>query len=1024
MLPDPHELIKLTVDILIDQIEKRGPGLMKKVQEEIRNSRKKQIYVPRVESVNRESEQRAIQSALNSKRRLHLLYFVGEGGAGKTRLLQMAEQYIKLGGKTSSRMRWGGLHDFYHTELHSVIALQQAIVNGLDEMDVHFSEFRKSFAQFNRLIADGLPTIEAERQKLNDLFFEEYKAFAKQYRPVFAFDTLESLTHESDWVESLCKVDDVPIASREWIMRQIEGLENSVVLMAGRPDPVFRKDLELANRNHHGQLEIIELGGLTREDSRQFLTMLLREAPAPVKPLIEKSDQLWQITRGLPVHLALAVDLASRAQFLVNDDATQSESAEAFGQSLVSEIFSVENSESRLFFLLALTRRGMTAELLHYLEPERSASSCARQLERLQNTSIVKTRPDHDELFLHDALYELFDAYFPTLSDLEPWYERLADYYRGKYSRATRETPTDAQVSVNLLYYELQRNPRNAFDSVYLPLRERALKGHELELDIHLRDELLRFIRNPALARRKFKGHVLSQAEVDRDGAIRWIKRYLIQSNYQKAILIAETILALAPRRVNTLPRFAGENQASLLQGQQEHARKILNVSDPLFWGQVLTYYCEALIYSGTPELMVFQALKHASSILDRVSVESQNELKWLYERTVGRVNDRLGYLYRSTGHYGKALLAYQKALPEFKSTGVEDEESATLNNWAFLWALLGASRRAMDSANRALELRERLGQKYPLALSHNTRGLIYALQGQFEQGRKESQLALNMFQELETPRGIGLAYNALGYILRKEGQRWLSGLCSHSQAIQCFQQSDNYFKQAEEIFSKKITEPIRLWEVNNEQGSLHREWGRLLEDQKDTEAAQLQYTKAIESHLKALETAQEHKMHFQEADTYDDLAKVARDQGNNKQARQWLNQALSLVPKEFTSQRGKKWNAAPPAGEAYWLILGKIYLQEGTWALQSLTREMLSKKKRQEYTQSVFENFARASYYFERYWPDTSANRQRFRFMADQIMQLAIPIPSIRQAIKGEGMRLNINVSPFLMLFPYRRVK
>ena len=74
------------------------------------------------------------------------------------------------------------------------------------------------------------------------------------------------------------------------------------------------------------------------------------------------------------------------------------------------------------------------------------------------------------------------------------------------------------------------------------------------------------------------------------------------------------------------------------------------------------------------------------------------------------------------------------------------DEQADTLNNLAFILALLGAPKRAKTHIDQALELRQRLGQKYPLALSHNTRGLIYSLQGQYEMGRRECQLVTKYF--------------------------------------------------------------------------------------------------------------------------------------------------------------------------------------------------------------------------------------------------------------------------------------
>lgn len=1023
MLPtDPQDLVKIAVEIIIDQIEKRGPRVINKVHERIKNRRKKQTYVPRVELVNRESEQRAIQAALKS-RRSHILYFVGEGGAGKTRLLQIAEQLAEHGGKAFMPVRWGGLHDFYHTELHSVAAIQRAIVQGLDPTDVYFQGYRKSHERFDQLLAEGLvgPALEAERQTLNELFFEEYNSVSKKYRPVIAFDTLESLAHESDWVERLCKLEEEPLATQDWIISQTGKLENSVILMAGRPQPEFRRNLENANHFPPGRVEIIELNGLTREDARQYITMLLNSAPSTLKLQMEEwLDQLWHVTRGLPVRLALAVDLAANGKIVFQDDARRAINIESWGRYLISSLFSYDHPEGHLLLLLALARKGMTADLLHYLDPEQSMSNCRQRLEQIRTTSITKTRPGHEELFLHDALYELFDAYSPPASAIMPWYERLADYYRAKYTRSGRDAYPRVHTAVNLLYYELHRNPRHAFDSVYLPLREKALKGHELELDLQLRDEVLRFVRNPAVDSRDFEGHSLTHADVDRDGAIRWIKRYLIQSHYQDAIRIAEIILSLGPQPYSKLNSRTAKYEAILSGEQINHAREVFKKSDSLFWGNLLTCYGESLIYIGAPVHQTRQIIDLSIKVLSGFHLDEKKPLLWLQSRILGRAYNSSGYLLRSHGHYGIALTAYQRSLTNFNKTDTLDEQADTLNNLAFILALLGASRRAMEHVNQALELRELLGQKYPLGLSHNTRGLIYALQGQYELGRKESQLALNMFEELETPRGIGLAYNALGYILRKQGEGWKLGQCSHLQAIQCFQQSEVYFEQAEEVFSKQIEEPIRLWEAYNEQGSLYREWGCVLEEQIDGEASDMLFSKAVEYQMKALETARQFGMRFQEADTYDDLAKVSHDQGEIEKARHWLKRALSIVPKEYTLPREKKRKGIPPKGEAYWLILGKIYFQEGLWSLKSL-EGVVSEKTRQKYNQSTIRNFTLAANYFEQFWPRTSANRNRLQYMADQILRLPIPRREIRRAIKDESDQHNLDVSSFLKMFPAR---
>jgi hypothetical protein len=273
--------------------------------------------------------------------------------------------------------------------------------------------------------------------------------------------------------------------------------------------------------------------------------MLLKKAPASLHPLMDDADQLWKITRGLPVQLALALELASTGQTIGKIGMENSDGDEAWEQRLISELFSMDDSARRIFLLLGLARKGVTIDLLRYLEPSLSINDCEQQLGQLRSASIVKTRPDTDELFLHDALYELFDLYPPSPKHLSPWYERLTDYYRARYLRFEQDDRLRSQIAVSLLYYELQQDPRYAFKSIYLRLREKALKGYELELEQQLRDELLRFFQNPAVVNLKLPSQKLTQAEIDRDGIMRWVKRYLIQSKYKEAIRVAETIFSV-----------------------------------------------------------------------------------------------------------------------------------------------------------------------------------------------------------------------------------------------------------------------------------------------------------------------------------------------------------------------------------------------------------------------------------------------------------------------------------------------
>ena len=113
------------------------------------------LFAPRTErAVGRVFELNAIRSALcDASEQSYILYFIGPGGIGKTRLLEEAE-------RLAAEMRYpaiavAGIVDLYHSEYHSTEGVQAAIADGLDPESRHFQAFRDKrrwLAQNPRLV--------------------------------------------------------------------------------------------------------------------------------------------------------------------------------------------------------------------------------------------------------------------------------------------------------------------------------------------------------------------------------------------------------------------------------------------------------------------------------------------------------------------------------------------------------------------------------------------------------------------------------------------------------------------------------------------------------------------------------------------------------------------------------------------------------------------------------------------------------------------------------------------------------
>src|SRR5688572_29648319 len=97
-------------------------------------------------------------------------------------------------------------------------------------------------------------------------------------------------------------------------------------------------------------------------------------------------------------------------------------------------------------------------------------------------------------------------------------------------------------------------------------------------------------------------------------------------------------------------------------------------------------------------------------------------------------------------------------------------------------------------------------------------------------------------------------------------------------------------------------------WEINGglvnttliKQGNLYNDWGLLLEEEKNDEAAQQKYLLSEKYHLLALRLAEVNSMFLQQADNYDDLARLYTSRKMMPEAQKHLNACLKIIPPEY----------------------------------------------------------------------------------------------------------------------------
>jgi len=987
-----------------------------------------------------------LRSAIgDTTRQSQAFYFIGEGGVGKTRLLEEVD-VIQQNWQGQS-FRCTPIIDLYHSEHHSPSGLRKAIISGLDPANEFFQEYWNTLERYRENRAAQAPNaiLEPLRQELEDQFNEAYTRLADQYRLVMRFDTFELVQHESDLVQQLCQVDDPDTAIKAWFLQQINPLPNTVILFAGRPQLVGQAQIidEIEQKYVAAgySFQRLPLTALSLRETENYLEDLRLQRPDELSDILTSQNKkaLYAITGGRPIYLALLVDLAlqpGQGDFLTNWPAAQPDQ-HAREQALrmrLAEMLLRELDEplAEVVHFLIFARKGLDYNLLSFLVKGKwSDEKIADSLYQAQKLAIVKSRDvtshsnvddkaeklgsplEQMQLFLHDEVYDLFDAYYVEPKHrVDQEFANIANYYRKQPAPATSGADRE-DWQLNQIYYELQVNPAVGYFRHYVRRDEEAVRVHEIDFDMRLRDEVLRFINryshpnSPFLTERV--AEQINREEIERDAAVRWVKRYVARSKTKIADQVAERI------RNSTEPPFQWDG-----------------VDDPLYQAGLLTAWSEALLYIAdeAKRKQAYAMLEEAIGLLE-ANPHWDEDRHWIWMLTRGKAHNHIGYLYRTEGRYGLARRQYQHALTYFAEIKLSSEEANTRNNLAFALALLGRLPAARKHAEQALKTRQSEGKPYPIALSRNTLGRIYTLEDHPIWGERECSTALGFFESFRAPRGIGLACNSLGFALRQRGNHWKLGETVYpvNDVEQYFGQADKYLNRAIQIFSSGDTpEPLRLWEAYNELGSLYCDWGWLARQAKEDAVTALEYyTASVQHQEKALAVAEEHHFLFQLADSLDDLAQAFGDQsflllsmGQEDEARECRAQAEAhlerietLIPEAFKLIAGQGFGDAPEPGEAYWLSLGKVHFWRGVWAFRDLEANNVVAKERDATVERAMAELIEAIAYFQHYDESRSYQLQRtIRYITDFVQEQQIPANQLRDRIDSYARMYALNLA------------
>lgn len=915
----------------------------------------------------------------------HIFYITSAGGEGKTVLLRQLGEALGSPGGIAPAGRWLGIIDLYHSDVNTPSGLERHLAERLEEYTTAFMDYFRMRDELVDMQRSGVPAGDTERVRAEVArkFIDGFNDAAAHMRPVIALDTAERMQYQVDEVQRRHAIERESTSLRAWLLEQLPHWRNCIVLVVGRPDANPEEEERagfgraLAERLAERPADAEEiryhrlvLGGFDPDEACEFFEQRKTGMPGDVEIDERLQERLRQVFDGNPIRLEMALYLAAaghgwdalRATILRGAAEEVREQADRRLIELTMEK-DEEGGVRRVLRYLAVARKGLTAELLAHLLGNDDLEGCRALLHAVADRPFVKTRPNTDAYFLHDAMYELCDAHLLMPDTVQRASRRIVEWYDAPGQ--PEEKQDDRKV--DSLLYRLRADAGAGYDW-FLREDDEAVRSAQTELDMRLHNELLAFLNSPSVIDRRMIA-ATSPALAERfeaDNAAAWVKRLLFRGKNKEAKRVADEIMQSRPAFVHDPALYLGWAEFAVFAAQTG-----IYLAEPQQAIALLKEVIQALEGQESPAAV---AARDAGSFEDR----RRNLL-------LGRAHNNLGYVYwLPQGHLQAALAEFRAASAYFQHSRLQEELANTDDNMGRVYALLRHRTRGEMLVEDGLEIRRQLGREYRMALSLNSLAVVVQEFGTPERARVFANRARTICERLNVRRGIGLANITLGAALRNMGND--DALYSLSEAEDLYSESLRYLREALLIFdSSEVDEPVRRVEALNELGSAHRNWAKRLLSERPGDAARAEglLRSATHYYRDCIRLAEEKGFLAHYVDGCEDLAEAYMAGGRYDEAREWLDRAAAKTPDAYKIGPG---GPSPrlrdeECVELLWLMLGKIELARGE-VEAAIRPDPNDLPARRDWLRRVVEHYVLSAYYFERFASDRTRLERTFSRM------------------------------------------
>lgn len=932
---------------------------------------------------------------------LHVLYLSGEGGLGKTRLLQHVLNTLR---NEPQMVAPETLLDLYHVELHTLEGFMKEVVRLLpEEVKPSFEEYEKAYRMLNQLRVHQEGKLTEQQNRVQQAFDEGTQALCKKHRVVLMLDTVERAVYPAGEQGEPRLAAVIP-----WLKDCVGRWKNLTLIFAGRQraDAVWRLFREAYALPEE---QAFHIGVLSPQESREYLQALEwhlrtlgehsvadRLASLPEEVI----ERVCRLSEGRPILLSLLADyfsVAGRGQLpAVLESAGKAERRDLEEQLVRRFMESGELGET----ITAIGRapRGVDAPLLAKLL-DIPANEARERLHKIRKFTFIKARAD-ETYFLHDEMYALlrrqvFDtpddavpanrAFAAIKEDVEKRLTRVnqqLDELFAPVLKATSETLKFTELAeaysarrkwlgfklFYFLHYDFERGLRHFFR-----FSQEALRARDVWMDLQLQAELWDFLST-----------YFSHADDERLGGA--FSKELLQTLLQIHELYHLSI-AGENERLEALRQQL--ERVALEQGWQERLPIALlalyTVLGDIYGGRgtledsakAEEYFQKA--FGVFPEEVQTGWSQGVDESAERLKGRFTSVEVWYLKAYLARAVFARAYLIRMRGHLTESIPEYQKAIALLRQINLQVNLATAMNDLGYTQAAQGNWDTAYRLIQDAMNLHQGLSAYASMCFDLNALSRAKIMEGySLAEAIELATRALALSRALGFPRMVGMSCRNLAEAKRRSAR---SDLLTFSEKKELIRQARDHAYEARDAF-EEVGEKARLIEAWMEIGCATRDWVKLLVSRPDpADSVERLVAESRKAFERAIRLAQEEKLLHKELDSLVNLAwleyyRLKETEGISEELQTAIERVEKLIPEPGTGEINPE----------IWVWAGKLYTLKGVVNFHVL--KQLDRNRRKGFTagtqdeqiqhllEELGENFARGLEESSRY----SQNSQGIR--------------------------------------------